>query len=75
MTPKEKALDLIEKFKINDYDWVAQGNDYVVKQHALITVDEILTEVNRLDKKNDLFLVATIQYWEDVKQEIKNVKL
>lgn len=75
MTPKETALDLIEKFKINDYDWVAQGNDYVVKQHALITVDEILTEVNRLDKKYNLFLVATIQHWEDVKQEIKNAKL
>jgi len=72
---KEKALELIEKFKINDYDWVAQGNDYVVKQHASLAVDEILTEVNRLDKKYNLFLVATIQYWEDVKQEIKNVKL
>lgn len=38
MTPKEKALELIEKFKKNDYDWIAQGNDYCVKQHALIAV-------------------------------------
>ncbi len=66
ISSKEKALELIEKFKINDY---------VVKQHASLAVDEILTEVNRLDKKYNLFLVATIQYWEDVKQEIKNVKL
>ena len=35
MTQEEMALDLIEKFKINDYDWVVQGNDYCVKQIGL----------------------------------------
>ena len=75
MTQEEMALDLIEKFKINDYDWVAQGNDYCVKQHALITVDEILTEVNRLDKKFNLGLDGTREYWDGVKTKIKNAKL
>ena len=75
MTQEEMALDLIEKFKINDYDWVAQGNDYCVKQHALITVDEILTEVNRLDNKFNLRLDGTREYWDGVKTKIKNAKL
>ena len=75
MTQEEMALDLIEKFKINDYDWVAQGNDYVVKQHAVITVDVILTEVNRLDKKFNLGLDGTREYWDGVKTKIKNAKL
>ena len=69
------AIDLIEKFKINDYDWVAQGNDYCVKQHAVITVDVILTEVNRLDKKFNLGLDGTREYWDGVKTKIKNAKL
>jgi hypothetical protein len=75
MTQEEMALDLIEKFKINDYDWVAQGNDYCVKQHAVITVDVILTEVNRLDKKFNLGLDGTREYWDGVKTKIKNAKL
>lgn len=31
MTAKEKANELIEKFKANDYDWIALGNLYCVK--------------------------------------------
>jgi|694.fasta_scaffold72635_4 hypothetical protein len=67
MTPKEKALELIEKFKINDYDWIAQGNLYCVKQHVLITVDEILSM--KIVRKDDL----TDEYWEAVKQEIQKL--
>ena len=67
MTPKEKALELIEKFKINDYDWIAQGNLYCVKKHVLITVDEILSM--KIVRKDDL----TDEYWEAVKQEIQKL--
>jgi hypothetical protein len=67
MTPKEKALELIEKFKINDYDWIAQGNLYCVKQHVLITVDEILSM--KIVRKDDL----TDEYWDAVKQEIQKL--
>ena len=73
MTPKEKALDLIEKFKINDYDWNALGNLYCVKQHALITVNEIL-DVYLI--KNAAFEFYDVRnYYEEVKNEIKNFKL
>ena len=64
MTPKEKAAELIEKFKINDYDWIAQGNLYCVIQHALICVDEIIKALPE-DYQNDIW-----SYWQEVKYEL-----
>jgi len=63
MTPKEKAEELIEKFKINDYDWIAQGNLYCVKQHALVTVEEILGALKGYD----------FYFWIEVKQELNKL--
>lgn len=68
MTPKEKALELIEKFKINDYDWIAQGNLYCVKQHALVIVDEIL---NITYKRHLVDGIDANEYWNEVKTEIE----
>jgi len=63
MIPKEKALELIEKFKKNDYDWIALHNDHCVRQHALVAVDEILQII-----ANDF---EAIGYWNEVKTEIE----
>ena len=71
MTPKEKALELIEKFKINDYDWITQGNLYCVKQHILITVDEILKIIHKRHLING---IEANEYWNQVKDEIKSLK-
>ena len=32
---------LIERFKINDYDWIALCNEHCVKQHLIATEDYI----------------------------------
>jgi hypothetical protein len=69
MTPKEKALELIEKFKINDYDWIAQGNLYCVKQHVLITVDEILRSHHNLYGLNN----KEVKFYLEVQQEIEKL--
>ena len=71
MIPKEKALELIEKFKINDYDWIAQGNLYCVKQHVLVTVDEIL---NITYKRHLIDGIESNEYWNQVKEEIEVLK-
>jgi phosphatidate phosphatase PAH1 len=72
MTPKEKASELIEKFKINDYDWIAQGNFYCVKQHALITVDEVLNTIFNEDFSGHLLdEIGALDYWREVKNEIE----
>lgn len=74
MTPKEKAKELVEKFKfetkqseiIND---IILGDVSVIFQHhkakqcALIAVDEIIEHCNYVNK----------WYWEEVKQEIEKL--
>ena len=69
MTPKEKALELIDKFKNNDYDWIAQGNLYCVKQHVLITVDEILRSHHNLYGLNN----KEVKFYLEVQQEIEKL--
>jgi hypothetical protein len=66
MTPKEKAMDLIDKF-LGDESPIAWK--YEAKTIALITVDEILNiidNMNEYDHRLDY-------YWEQVKQEIEKL--
>jgi hypothetical protein len=55
MTPKEKALELVEDM----HDAPEIGYNEHAKQCALIAVDEILK------------LRVNIPYWQEVKQEIE----
>ena len=71
MTPKEKSTELIEKFKINDYDWIATGNLYCVKEHAKVVINEILNITYKRHKING---VDSNEYWKQVKIEIDLLK-
>jgi glycyl-tRNA synthetase (class II) len=66
MTAKEKAEDLILKYSI-----LAEGRNEIVKQCALIAVEEILLA-------NPTWFVdqmkSTHKYWEEVKKEIEQWK-
>ncbi len=73
MIPKEKAGELYEKFKpftlkvtykMNNGSILE--NNWNAKKCALILVDEIIK-----DKK--AFNQISVEYWEDVKQEIENI--
>ena len=57
MTPKEKAIELVDKFALGGWG----------KENALRCVDEILN-INSVDKDYDLS-----NYWEEVKQEIEKL--
>ena len=72
MTPKEKAIELVAKFKSNVYKKAFANTDFMydryyglddemAKQCALIAVNEILKEGVRW------------QYWYEVKKEIENL--
>ncbi len=66
MIPKEKAKELIEKFKPNA---LANWENYNLKQCALIAVDEILNNsVNVIDCAEDI--ISDEEYWQQVKEEI-----
>jgi hypothetical protein len=66
MTPKEKAIELVEKFT-NLYEGINLGlaKKHWAKQSALIAVDEMIKELERCFIHNE--------YWQEVKQEIENL--
>jgi hypothetical protein len=66
MTPKEKALELVDKFMEHTVEWdqvteYAFDSEYHAKQCALIAVDLILSEFYADD------------FYTEVKQEINNL--
>jgi len=73
MTPKEKAIDLYDKF-IDSYDLFGKR---IANECALIAVDEILQEI-RYNKKIDWLIERRngeeyITYWLEVKQELEKL--
>ena len=68
MTPKEKAEELHNKILNVTYDDrdIPGEPTWVSTKCALIVVDEIIK-----DKK--MFNQISVEYWEDVKQEIENL--
>jgi hypothetical protein len=69
MTPKEKTKELFFKYRNleNKHSYI---NNYNAKQCALIAVDEILS-LNVFEYYSDW--TNTIEYWEEVKQEIEKL--
>jgi len=63
MAPKEKAIELVSKFREINEDYI---DSYQSIQCALIAVDEILNNVEFL-VENDY------AYWYKVKQEIEKL--
>jgi hypothetical protein len=76
MTPKEKAEELFDKFrvKVHDRNGTSAMNGFEAKQCALIAVNEILKEyVHAENHIEDIMgkISIYIKYWQEVKQEIE----
>jgi hypothetical protein len=75
MTPKEKAIDLVEDM----HDAPEMGYNEHAKQCALIAVDELikyhddLMDVVRYELPSNIVAVIPYKYWDDVKQEIEKL--
>ncbi len=77
MTPKEKAIELVNKFTFQR----ESHEMYVAKQCALICVDEILNQFVSIHNKfkeakiidGDVKESANYIYWIEVKQEIEQL--
>jgi hypothetical protein len=65
--PKEKAEELIDRFTFNCRECDYEDN---ANQCALIAVEEILNTLYSIPFGNALD--NELEYWEEVKQEIKN---
>jgi hypothetical protein len=87
MTPKEKARELVNEFRLNVVDYEGSGlNDFKAKQSALIAVDEILKSksLGYLFTKDEIYSMESTsddrciydrftEYWEEVKHEIQKL--
>ena len=71
MNPKQKAVELVQRFIDEAYaETTEQLYTPVAKNAALIAVDEMLGLGSMVGSDlSDLFYI----YWEEVKQEIKNL--
>ncbi len=78
MTPKDKALSLLDKMEKQTYSYqeYAGANSSIAeigyeagKKCALITVDEIISMQEQVNIRFDF----NIKYWEEVKQELEKI--
>jgi hypothetical protein len=72
MTPREKAIDLINSFEElgKDFTRGVSMNEFA-KECALIVVDEIL-DIDCFDMSEENF-DNHIEYWQQVKTELQNL--
>ena len=69
MTPKEKARELVDNFRLNVLDYEGSGlNSFKAKKCALISVDELLSFV---EDDREVFNWKT--YYEQVKEELEKL--
>lgn len=80
MTPKEKAIELIEQFMEHTVEWdkikeIAFDSKFHSKQCALIAVDEIQQLIKNLStcKSRFIYIIHEMNYFEEVKQEIEKL--
>jgi len=74
MTPKEKAIELVEQFMEHTVEWdkikeVALDSEYHAKQCALIAVEEVIEALDVNYWQNADLII----YWNEVKQEINEL--
>ncbi len=76
MTPKGKAIDLFISYfqRLPNYVYTDLGANKEAKELALIAVNEIIRTLNEdirdLDVRGSV-LLDLIEYWQEVKKEIK----
>lgn len=77
MTPKEKAVELINKFsertRILDpfHGWVEYVISDKAKGHALNAVDIIIDELTKIPY--GIYFINRLDYWNEVKEEIEKI--
>ena len=70
MTPKEKAIELVESMTFHCYECGGSDN---AKQCALIAVDEIIEATKTEIDRPDYYGVVYSKYWEEVKTELEKL--
>ena len=79
MTPKEKAKDLVNQFRIILMDEDTDcGNELlctsIAIKNSLISVNEIIQSIVKIEgiEKLGVIQLNQLEYWSNVKQELEN---
>lgn len=77
MTPKEKAVQLSNKYYVSILEIDHDLSDEIIifilaKKHSLIAVDEIINS-NPHSNPFNTDIYSTMDYWRDVKEEIEKL--
>jgi hypothetical protein len=80
MTPKEKAEDLVNRFRIVLMDEDTEcGNELlctsIAIKNALISVNEIIQSITKIEgiEKLGVIQLNELEYWSNVKQELEKL--
>jgi hypothetical protein len=76
MTPKEKAIELIDKYNNSIMSFLSDNMKYQnAIKCALISVDEILKNFGTLTEGQTFYTeYRAVKYYQEVKQELLNLK-
>ena len=76
MTPKEKAIELVKKFRryacMGRFECKYERHQNA-KKIAIIAVDEAIEEVVLFEYGNPILVDKRLFYWNEVKQEIEKL--
>ena len=78
MTPKEKAINLVDRFMLRIIFNIKQNIELCIiesaKECALLSVDAIMQECSHwIGGTNDGWDTKRFEYWQEVKKEIENL--
>ena len=80
MTPKEKAQDLVNQFRIVLMDEDTEcGNELlctsIAIKNSLISVNEIIQSIAKIEgiEKLGVIQLNQLEYWSNVKQELEKL--
>lgn len=79
MTPKNKAKELVNKYKYlydDDGKLYLHASLNIAKRYALIAVDEMIKELEELlegDERTSVGVYYLWEYYKEVKQEIEQL--
>jgi len=69
MTPEDKAMELMLKY----YNSIPMNTVSFARQFAIIAVDELINSTLPSCEFGGIINNNTIEYWEEVKQEIEKL--
>ena len=74
MTPKEKATQLVDKYRNYIVSFLSDSmKDKNAKIASLIAVEEIISSIPTQPSNQETERIDAIMYWVNVKQEIEKI--